>query len=248
MTIALTKTGASALYQPQHAAAADRLAFLAAAAGATITLADCWANRGAPPVAGYFVLMDRQADTAEAVAVEKLLFTDAKGPKLSPKPEANGLVWLRLGDGKAPAIVAVATAKRDLANDPVVLADTIITDVPRLLGFGAGASIAGTAGQGGDWLSLTVVSPSIAAHGLQPPSAPSDGPAIAVDLSLANAGQLMFRALVDSLGKHHNDEEVKALIDVLADPVSPFNSTETFTGLSYALVEDSTGIHLRAAG
>jgi hypothetical protein len=192
--------------------------------------------------------MDRQADTAEAVAVEKLLFTDAKGPKLPPKPEANGLAWLRLGGGNAPAIVAVATAKLNTINDPVVSADTIITDVPRVLGFGAGAPIAGTAGQGGDWSSLTVVSPSIAAHGLQPPSAPCNGPAISIDLSLASAGQLTFRALVDTHGEHHNDEAVKALIDVLADPVSPFNSTETFTGLSYALVEDGTGIHLRAAG
>jgi hypothetical protein len=245
VTIALTKTGASALYQPQHAAAADRLAFLAAAAGGTIALADCWANRGAPPVAGYFVLMDRQADAAEAAAVEKLLFSDSKGPKLPPKPEANGLVWLRLGGGNAPAIDAVATAKLDTTNDPVVSADTIISDVPRVLGFGTGAPIAGTAGQGGDWLSLTVVSPSIAAHGLQPPSAPCTGPAISIDLSLANAGQLTFRALVDSLG---NTEAVKALIHVLVDPVSPFNTTETFAGLNYALVEDSTGIHLRAAG
>ena len=244
MAIALTKTGASALYQPQHAAAADRLAFLATAAGATIALADCWANHGAPAVAGYFVLMDRQADASEAAAIEALLFRDPNGPKLPPKPEANGLVWLRVGDGKAPAVVAVATATLTAASDPIVARDAVITDVPRLLGFGAGAAILGVADQGGDWLSLTVLSPSIAASGKQPPSAPSSGPAIAVTLSLAKGGQMTFRALVDSVA----NEEIKTLIDVLVDPVNPFNSTETFTGMNYALVEDSSGIQLRAAG
>jgi hypothetical protein len=247
----LTKTGASALYQPQQAAATDRLAFLAAAAGPTIALADCWANRGSPPVAGYFVLMDRQATAAEAAAIEALLLSGPDGPKLPPHPKANGVVWLRLGDGKAPVAVAVATTELEPANAPVVSADAIINDLPnqRVLGFGKGAPIAGTtAGSGGEWIGLAVVSPPVAAIGLQPPSAPCEGPAIGIDLSPAGAGQLTFRALVDSFGRGENAVASKDLVDVLVDPVSPFNSAETFTGVSYALVEDGTGIHLRAEG
>jgi hypothetical protein len=240
----LTRTGASALYQPQHAGTADRLAFLAAAAGAAIALADCWANRGSPPVAGYFVLMDRQATAAEAARVEALLFRDPAGPNLPTQPKANGLVGLGLGrgDGTEPIVVA----ELDPTDAPIVSADTIISDVPRSLGFGKAAPITGTAAKGGDWLCLTVLSPPVAARGLQPASAPCHGPAIGIDLSLANAGQLNFRGLGDGFGEPDNGGTAKDPVDVLLDPVSPFNSTKTYTGLKYALVEDSTGIHLVA--
>jgi hypothetical protein len=246
--ITLARTGTSALYQPQQGYKGDRLAFLAAAAGATIALADCWASRGSPRVAGYFVMMDRQATALEAQAVEKLLFSESEGPKLPPQPKANGLVWLRLGDGTSPVVVAVATADFDRDDAPIVAEDTVITDIPRLLGFGEGAPIKGTAGQDGDWLSLTVYAPRIAAEHLQPPSAPSHGPAIDVNLSLADAGQLTFRGLAESFQRPRSGEVTKNLVKVLVDPVSPFNSGATYTGLSYVMIEDSDGIHLRAAG
>jgi hypothetical protein len=246
----LIRTGASALYQPQQASAGERLAFLAAAAGATIALADCWTNRGSPPAAGYFVLMDRQASPAEAAAVEALLLSDPAGPKLPAQPKANGLVWLRLGDRIAPVAIAVVTAELDPADAPIVSEDAIVAKIPgqRLLGFSKGAPIAGAAGQGGDWMGLAVLSPPIAASGLQPPSAPGDGPAIGIDLSPARAGQLTFRGLVDTFGGRGKDQAAKDLVEVLVDPANPLNSTETYTGLNYALVEDGTGIHLRSVG
>jgi len=71
--------------------------------------------------------------------------------------------------------------------------------------------------------------------------------AIGIDLSPAHAGQLTFRGLVD-FGRSGSGQAAKDLVEVLVDPVNPLNSAETYTGLSYALVEDSTGIHLRAAG
>jgi len=133
----LIRTGASALYQPQQASAGERLAFLAAGAGPAIALADCWANRGSPLAAGYFVLMDRQASPAEAAAVEALLFSDPAGPKLPAQPKANGLVWLILGNGKAPVAIGIATAELDLSDDPIVSADAIVANIPgqRLLGL-----------------------------------------------------------------------------------------------------------------
>ena len=126
MTTVLTRIGASALYQPQQASAGDRLAFLAPGAGATIALADCWANRGSPGVAGYFVLMDREATKTEAAAVETLLLSDPAGPRLPPQPKVNGMVWVRLGNGKTPVVVAVATAELDATDVPIVSADAVI--------------------------------------------------------------------------------------------------------------------------
>lgn len=240
----LTRTGASSLYQPDGAGPKNRLAFLAAGAAPSIPLDDCWARSGTPKAPGYFVLLDRAADATSAAAIEAYLRTDPNGPNLSLAPAANGIVWLVQGTGGPPKLVAMSLSVLDKAAAPTVAANTIVVDLPGLpiLGLGEGAPIvADTDPTSGALAALTVLSRPVEQLGRQPPSAPCVGPGVRIDLSSARAGQLTFSGLIDGPG----GGDVRDLVKVLMDPLHPLNSTQTYTGQRYALVQDASGVHLR---
>lgn len=240
----LIRTGASSLYQPDGAGPKNRLAFLAAGTAPSLPLDDCWAKTGSPKEPGYFVLLDRAADATSAAAIETFLRTDPNGPKLPPAPAANGLVWLVQGTGGPPKILATSLTILSKDAAPSVAANTIIVNLPGLpvLGFGEGAPIAMVEDPvTGTLVGLTVLSRPVERSGQQPPSFPCVGPGVRIDLSLARAGQLNFAGLIDAPGGGN----VRDLVGVLMDPLHPLNSTQTYTGQRYALVQDATGVHLR---
>jgi hypothetical protein len=153
-------------------------------------------------------------------------------------------VWLIQGAGGPPKIVATSLSVLDKAAAPAVATNTVIVDLPGLpvLGFGEGAPIVAVKDPtSGALLGLTVLSRPVEQSGQQPPSAPGVGPGVRIDLSSARAGQLNFAGLIDGPG----GGDVRDLVKVLMDPLHPLNSTQTYTGQRYALVQDANGVHLR---
>lgn len=239
----LIRTGTTALYQPDGAGPGNRLAFLAAGAEPSIALDDCWAETGSANAPGYFVLLDQAAGPASAGAIVTLLRDDPSGPKLPPAPAANGVIWLTCR-GASPRILATSLSVLDPEDAPTVAADTIIVNLPGMpaVGFGKGARILPIRDPAdGGLTGLTVLSPPVDKSGLQPASGPQAGPGVQIDLTSAGAGQLTFAGLIGG----QDGGDVRELMNVLVDPQDPLNSSQTFAGHRFALVQDVTGIHLR---
>jgi len=219
----LVRLGTSALYLPDSG---EAFAFLLWTPPTppldAIPLEDTWGADAPAARIGCHVFLDARPAAGAAPALE----AELRGA-LPPDPVTTGFAWART----APAFACLAAAAVTFADGDAVLAADVPIPVPDPmpgLTLARDLRVRATAGLAGWWVFDARSSP---------------GPAISVPLLGPAAGDVRFEALLAS--PVADDTTVKALAEVRADPLRPYDPDRTAIiplGPEYRVSEGPAGV------
>lgn len=236
MNRVLLKPVADKLYQPQSPGDGEHLLFLytgAAPVSSTLFLDQTWADSGPPQYVGYYLFVDQ-------LPLDFATFEKEVQAMLPDTAVTTEIAWVRVG--KPASLFCHATTR--LNGDVPVIDNNVIVTLPPgqlALGFADNSVVRLNADGQGNMTGLSITYPHQAAQGIEPASFPPDGIGISLSMMQASGavGCLSFSAMLAV--SDDEDNALKALFNVLIDPLEPFGprNRRTQTGESFILRKES---------
>jgi hypothetical protein len=219
--IELSQIPGTKLYRPPGGAFVFLLWEAPAAPPPSIGLSKTWAEKGAPPCAGWYVFVSSGSETWPAVESQLRHVLGAE----------RGWAWAAM-EGETLDLVGTVAVELDPEGRTVVAADALLGLPPGLppLGFAKGLEVCALTGPAGiDGLGLAT-----------PGGDPESGPT--VGLLGTTSGCISFSALLAS--PVEGSESVKPLAAAQVDPLDPWDPARTWITpqrVDYMLVEVAAG-------
>ena len=244
--ITFEKIAGTNLYQPQSAAADEKLLFLAVLGGGaaqTITLEATWGS-STPAVIGYYLFLNELPERSGFPAFEDSL---KKSLPAAP-PVHSSFAWVQMTSPDTTSVVSLL--KVTLDHQIHTLTDDFVLDVPSPfsgLVISSSTPISPTLDEG--FISgFVILYPAKPPFQGQPASQPPNGFGLNLPLTGEGVGCFRFEGLYNAPFPRTAASVVKDLYRVSIDPLDFFDDQRTYmtlTGMSFLLAKEGKGFSIQ---